>query len=57
MYCPKCGSKMYSGDQEYLDATGVCSYCVTYDSTTDKRFQKKYDEYLKQKQKQARKRK
>ena len=55
-YCPKCGSRLYSGDQEYIDATGVCSYCVSFDSTTDKRFRKKYDEYQKAKEKQQNRR-
>ena len=45
-YCPKCRSKLYSGDTEYMDATGVCSYCVTNDKTSDKRFQKALQDYM-----------
>jgi hypothetical protein len=41
-YCPKCASRLYSGDAEYMDKTGVCSNCVTYDKTLDKRFYNKY---------------
>ena len=37
-YCPKCGSKLFPGDSQYMEKTGVCSYCVTYDNTPDKRF-------------------
>jgi len=41
-YCKKCKSRLYSGDDEYVDKTGVCSSCVTYDNTPDKRFYNKY---------------
>jgi len=41
-YCPKCKSRLYSGDDEYMDKAGVCSSCVTYDNTSDKRFYNKY---------------
>lgn len=42
MYCPKCKSKLYPMDKEYIEATGVCSYCVTYDNTPDKKLRKAY---------------
>ena len=29
-YCPKCKSKIYPLDVDYLAKYGVCSYCVTY---------------------------
>ena len=47
MYCPKCKSRLSPQDDEYIQAAGVCSYCVTFDSTTDYRFRKKYEEYKK----------
>lgn len=40
-YCPKCGSLLFPGDEESIEATGICSYCTTYDKTPDKRFQKR----------------
>jgi hypothetical protein len=43
-YCPKCKSKLWPDDDKYIKATGVCSYCVTCDSTPDKRFKKAYEE-------------
>jgi DNA-directed RNA polymerase subunit M/transcription elongation factor TFIIS len=44
-YCPKCGSKLYPADEKYMAVAGVCSSCVTYDDTPDKRFKSKfYDE-------------
>lgn len=49
MYCPKCKSRLYSGDQEYIEATGVCSYCVSFDSTPGRRFAAAFDEYRKKK--------
>lgn len=48
-YCPKCKSRLYAGDSEYIEVTGVCSFCVCYDTTPDKRFQNKMDEYRKSK--------
>lgn len=42
MYCPKCKSKLYPMDKEYIEATGVCSYCVTYDNTPDKKLRKAF---------------
>lgn len=43
-YCPKCKSKLYIGDVAYMDLAGVCSYCVTNDTTPDQRFRKAYDD-------------
>ena len=40
MYCPKCKSRLFPDDEKYIQAAGVCGYCVTYDTTPDKRFQK-----------------
>jgi hypothetical protein len=42
--CPKCGSRLYSDDERYMKHSGVCSGCVSWDKTPDKRFQKAYDE-------------
>lgn len=28
-YCPKCRSRLYPVDEEYMRKHGVCSYCVT----------------------------
>jgi len=28
---------------KYIEATGVCGYCVTYDTTPDRRFKKLYE--------------
>jgi hypothetical protein len=41
-YCPRCGSRLFQSDDEYMQLAGVCSYCVTWDSTPDKRFKNKY---------------
>lgn len=30
LYCPKCRSRLYPGDADYMRDHGVCSYCVTY---------------------------
>lgn len=43
MYCPKCKSRLYPNDRAYIGITGVCSYCVTYDNTPDKRFKKAFE--------------
>jgi hypothetical protein len=43
-YCPKCKSVLAPADNEYIEKAGVCSYCVTYDNTPDKRFRAKFDE-------------
>lgn len=53
-YCPKCKSRLFPQDDEYIANAGVCSYCVTNDSTPDKRFAKKWNEY-KAKQKNGKK--
>ena len=29
-YCPKCGSRLYPLDGEYIRKYGVCSYCITF---------------------------
>ena len=42
MYCPKCGSRLYPDDEKYIRYAGVCSYCVSYDGTTDKRYKTAY---------------
>ena len=43
-YCPKCKSRLYEGDTQYMEIVGVCSSCVCYDRTPDKRLQKAFDE-------------
>lgn len=43
-YCPKCGSRLYPGDTESMEIVGVCSSCVCYDRTPDKRLQKALEE-------------
>lgn len=53
MYCPKCKSLLCPDDQEYIKATGVCSYCVTWDATPDKRFMKLWAEYKKTKKRRV----
>lgn len=30
MYCPKCKSKLFPIDAEYIRKFGICSYCITY---------------------------
>jgi len=45
-YCPKCKSLLYPIDIEYIENAGVCSYCVTWDNTPDKRFKKAYIENM-----------
>jgi hypothetical protein len=30
MYCPKCKSKLYPADTEYMRHYGICSYCYTF---------------------------
>lgn len=49
MYCPKCKSRLYSGDQEYIEATGVCSYCVSFDSTPGRRYATAFELHMKKK--------
>lgn len=49
MYCPKCKSRLYPQDVEYMTAAGVCSYCVTNDTTPDKRFRLAYQDAQKRK--------
>lgn len=44
MYCPKCRSRLYEGDMECMEIVGVCSSCVCYDRTPDKRLQKALDD-------------
>jgi hypothetical protein len=34
-HCPKCGSRLYPVDEQYMEKAGVCSYCVTNDTTPD----------------------
>ena len=48
-YCPKCKSRLYPNDEEPMEAAGVCGDCVAWDKTPDKRFQKKVEEYRKNK--------
>ncbi len=43
IYCPKCGSRLFECDTEYILVTGVCSYCVCYDTTSDRRYRKKWE--------------
>jgi len=43
MFCPKCKSRLYPGDRGYIEASGVCSYYVLYDTTPGKRFKKAFD--------------
>ena len=30
MYCPKCRSKLYPVDDEYMKKYGLCSYCISF---------------------------
>lgn len=30
-YCPKCGSRLYPADEEYMQVVGVCGDCVSFD--------------------------
>lgn len=48
-YCPKCKSRLYPDDRDCMDKVGVCGYCVSYDTTPDKRFKKAYEEKRKEK--------
>jgi transcription initiation factor TFIIIB Brf1 subunit/transcription initiation factor TFIIB len=32
-YCPRCGSRLYPADEEYMLVCGVCSGCVTWDKS------------------------
>ena len=45
-YCPKCRDTLYPGDIKYLNAVGVCSGCVTWDKTPDKRYAKAWNDHL-----------
>lgn len=40
-YCPKCGSRLYPIDEEYIRKHGVCSYCVTVKRMYEPKKQKK----------------
>jgi DNA-directed RNA polymerase subunit M/transcription elongation factor TFIIS len=42
-YCPKCKSRLYPGDEDYMDAVNVCSGCVSYGSADLK---KRYNAYM-----------
>lgn len=42
-YCPKCKSKLCPDDKKYMEVAKVCSYCVTFDNTPDKRFRKLWE--------------
>jgi hypothetical protein len=55
-YCPKCGSRLYPADEHYMAATGVCSYCVTNDTTPDARYWHKWAQWQEQRKKERRKR-
>jgi len=41
-YCPRCASRLYPGDDPYIKRAGVCSFCVTNDTTPDARFRSAY---------------
>ena len=45
-YCPHCRDTLYPADVKYLEAIGVCSGCVTWDRTPDKRFAKAWNDHL-----------
>jgi hypothetical protein len=47
-YCPKCGSRLYPADEEYIEKAGVCSDCVTWDKTPDQRYKKAFERGLKE---------
>jgi DNA-directed RNA polymerase subunit M/transcription elongation factor TFIIS len=53
MYCPKCKSLLYPDDEKYMRYAGVCSSCVTYDNTPDKRYKAAYQRGLEAERKQA----
>lgn len=45
-YCPKCKSRLFPADDDYMEKAGVCSACVTWDKTPDRRFKQKYEDAL-----------
>ena len=47
-YCPKCRSRLFPADEEYMKAAGVCGDCVAYDKSPDHRYRMKYLAYLEQ---------
>lgn len=44
-YCPRCGSRLYPADAEYMKATGGCSGCVTWDWSPTRHYQRAWNEY------------
>jgi DNA-directed RNA polymerase subunit M/transcription elongation factor TFIIS len=55
-YCPKCGSRLYPDDEKAMRLIGVCSGCVCYDRSPDRRYQTAYDAAVKKEAEQAKKR-
>lgn len=51
MYCPKCKSRLFPGDQESISLVGVCSYCTTWDKRFREALQAKKEELAKTKKK------
>lgn len=41
-YCPKCKSRLFEDDRLSMLRVGVCSGCVTYDTTPGRRLQATY---------------
>ena len=46
-YCPKCKSRLYPQDEEYMMATGFCGYCVTMNN--NKLLLATYQDYIERK--------
>lgn len=42
MYCPKCKSRLYPDDEKSMRYAGVCSGCVSFDSTLGKIYREAY---------------
>ncbi len=43
-HCPKCGSRLYDSDIACMKVARVCSTCVSFDETPDRRYQKAIEE-------------
>ncbi len=43
-FCPECGYRVTSKDDKYLFGVGVCSRCVVWDKTPDKRYQSAWND-------------
>lgn len=49
--CPRCGSRLYPADEEYMAVCGVCSDCVSWDRSG--KYKPAWQEHQKRKAEEA----